>query len=124
MASSDGIFDVNSNSLLELLAQPNMCLKIPNYQRPYRWETENVEELWDDIYKAYLNNKDEETQDRNYFLGSLITAKDDENSPYSNIIDGQQRITTLTILFSIIYRFMPDDIELDEDEEYDGYCNC
>lgn len=119
MVSSDGIFDVNSSSLLELLAQPNMRLKIPSYQRPYRWETENVEELWDDIYKAYLNNKNEETQDRNYFLGSLITAKDTENSPYSNIIDGQQRITTLTILFSIIYRFMPEDIEYEDDDEDD-----
>lgn len=59
MANSDGIFNVYSKSLLDLLAQPNMMLKIPEYQRPYRWKTENVEELWDDIYQAYLNNKDE-----------------------------------------------------------------
>ncbi len=120
MANSDGIFNVYSKSLLDLLAQPNMMLKIPEYQRPYRWKTENVEELWDDIYQAYLNNKDEKDQDKNYFLGSLITAKDNETALYSNIIDGQQRITTLMILFSIIHRFMQqDDIEIDDDDEDD-----
>ena len=45
MANSDGIFNVYSKSLLDLLAQPNKMLKIPEYQRPYRWKTENVEEL-------------------------------------------------------------------------------
>lgn len=117
MASSDGMFKVDSHSLLELLAQPNMNLKIPEYQRPYRWLSDNVEELWEDIYQAYLNNKYENTEDKNYFLGSLITVQDKKVTNYLNIIDGQQRITTLTILFSVIHRFMEDDIEIDEDDE-------
>ena len=73
---------------------------IPNYQRPYSWEVENVEQLFDDLYE-FFQRKTEET----YFLGSIVVIKQD-GSPKSEIIDGQQRITSLTILFSVLASFL------------------
>lgn len=69
---------------------------IPAYQRPYAWTTDQASELFDDLYDFF----DEEPND-SYFLGSIVLIKD-ETKPYAEVIDGQQRLTTLTILFSVI----------------------
>ena len=69
---------------------------IPNYQRPYSWTTEQTGELLDDIlYAVKQSNNLEDTAP--YFLGSVVIVKND-TSPKAEIVDGQQRITTLTIL--------------------------
>ena len=65
-------------------------LKIPEYQRPYRWNDKNVRLLLEDI----LTNKNSGKQ--KYRIGSIILHKDNENNLM--IVDGQQRITTLLIL--------------------------
>lgn len=67
---------------------------IPGYQRPYAWTEEETGILFDDLYEFF------QTEDvDNYFLGSIVLIKED-NKPYSDVIDGQQRLTTLSILFS------------------------
>ena len=66
-----------------------MNLKIPVYQRPYNWSNKSVNTLFMDIYSAYKNNMAE------YRIGSVILHKD--GNVY-NVVDGQQRITTITIL--------------------------
>lgn len=72
---------------------------IPSYQRPYAWEKEQAEVLFDDLLDFYRNAP----SDDNYFLGSMVLIKDDdENKPMSDVIDGQQRLTTLTILLAVI----------------------
>ena len=65
--------------------------EIPYYQRPYAWTTEEVGELLDDL--LFAMDKDAEAP---YFLGSIVLIKGD--SPDSKVIDGQQRLTTLTML--------------------------
>ncbi|ELY6275312.1 DUF262 domain-containing protein [Cronobacter muytjensii] len=65
--------------------------KIPRFQRPYSWEKDEVENFWEDITK----NKDE-----NYFIGSMVVFQ--SNKPYFGIVDGQQRLTTITIILSVI----------------------
>jgi len=72
---------------------------IPPYQRPYAWNTEQAVELFDDLYDFYQNEKEE-----SYFLGSIVLIKD-ENIPYSEVIDGQQRLTTLTIFLAVLTDF-------------------
>jgi len=71
---------------------------IPAYQRPYAWEATQAEELLADL-------KDAMTQDSAaggfYFLGSIVLVKTHGN-PASRVVDGQQRLTTLTLLFSVI----------------------
>ncbi len=74
--------------------------EIPEYQRPYSWTTEQTSELLDDLLSA----ADEETLVENaspYFLGSIVLIKDSD-SPVSHVVDGQQRLTTLTILLCIL----------------------
>lgn len=65
--------------------------KIPRFQRPYSWEKDEVENFWEDITK----NKDE-----NYFIGSMVVFQ--STKPYFGIVDGQQRLTTITIILSVI----------------------
>lgn len=69
---------------------------IPPYQRPYAWTTEETGTLFDDLYEFYRT----ETAD-NYFLGTIVLIKEEDKS-HADIIDGQQRLTTLTILFSVL----------------------
>ena len=69
---------------------------IPGYQRPYAWTEEETGILFDDLYEFFQT----EAVD-NYFLGSIVLIKD-ENKSYSDVIDGQQRLTTLSILFSVM----------------------
>jgi hypothetical protein len=70
---------------------------IPHYQRPYAWGTEQALQLLEDLEDALTRNADEP-----YFLGSLILVKPDEQKPYAEVIDGQQRLTTLSILLSVL----------------------
>lgn len=65
--------------------------KIPRFQRPYSWEKDEVENFLEDITK----NKDE-----NYFIGSMVVFQ--SVKPYFGIVDGQQRLTTITIILSVI----------------------
>ena len=58
---------------------------IPSYQRPYAWTVDQASELFDDLHDFYQNEKDE-----GYFLGSIVLIKE-ENRPYAEVIDGQQR---------------------------------
>jgi len=71
--------------------------RIPDYQRPYDWGDEEIEQLWDDIYSAFESN------DEYYFLGPVILAQTEDGE--LEVVDGQQRLTTLTILFCILRDF-------------------
>ena len=70
---------------------------IPSYQRPYAWGTEEASTLFEDLYGFYKSERSEE----NYFLGSTVLIKE-EDRPKADVIDGQQRLTTLTILLSVL----------------------
>ena len=77
----------------------NMNLSIPGYQRIYCWQDKNVERLLDDIW----NLEDGQV----YHLGSVIFQKDEINvgadgNPLLNIIDGQQRLVTLSLIYQIL----------------------
>lgn len=81
--------------------------RIPNYQRQYSWTDEQLEALWDDLYEGYENQNN-----RCYFLGSIVVVK---TGDYLDIIDGQQRITTLIIMMDVLRKSFPD-INKDSDE--------
>ncbi|WP_435125568.1 DUF262 domain-containing protein [Micromonospora tulbaghiae] len=70
---------------------------IPHYQRPYAWGTEQALQLLDDLEDALVRDAAEP-----YFLGSLVLVKPDENAPRAEVIDGQQRLTTLSILLAVL----------------------
>lgn len=69
---------------------------IPKFQRDYSWEEENWEELWNDIFRSV------ESEDGEHYMGYLVLLSQ-SNDQYS-IIDGQQRLTTISILIlSVLY---------------------
>lgn len=76
---------------------------IPAYQRPYAWSEEETETLFDDLLDFFQNEKTD-----NYFLGSIVLIKEDEK-PHAEVIDGQQRLTTLTILIAVIASYLNGD---------------
>lgn len=67
-----------------------MALTLPSYQRPYRWSVSSANTLFIDTYNAFKTNLPE------YRLGTVILHKDSYEQ--YNIVDGQQRLTTLSIL--------------------------
>jgi len=76
---------------------------IPNYQRPYSWGKEQAGQLLDDlIFSAFQPDGA-----KPYFLGSIVLIKD-ERDPAAEVIDGQQRLVTLTILLSVLREILPD----------------
>lgn len=74
---------------------------IPAYQRPYSWGYDACLTLNNDIFKAY---KDEEE----YFIGNIIISRSDNNKDILEVIDGQQRLTTLILLIKVLSIFSPD----------------
>ena len=82
---------------------------IPDYQRPYSWEEEHVKILFDDLYNFYIDesNKDEDNQE-SYFLGSVVIIKNSQE-PEAYVVDGQQRLTSLTILIASLTYYFSDE---------------
>ena len=73
---------------------------VPMYQRPYRWEAEPVKQLWCDIIEFYKEDRQKATDEKaKYFLGPIVTFYQNGKN---QIIDGQQRITTLKILLFLL----------------------
>ena len=72
---------------------------IPLYQRPYSWDVQHVETLLDDLNAAMERSDPKEPTP--YFLGSIVIVKE-EHYPQSEVVDGQQRLTTLTMLLCVL----------------------
>lgn len=69
---------------------------IPDYQRSYDWEQEKVEDLWRDLMQIYVEEVD--IRDKAYFLGPIVTLEPEPHDAPHEIIDGQQRLVTLTLM--------------------------
>ncbi|WP_187938354.1 DUF262 and DUF1524 domain-containing protein [Helicobacter pylori] len=89
---------------------------IPIYQRLYSWEKEQCKQLWDDIIKTGGNDQIE-----GHFIGSIVFVHDGIYTPNHNellIIDGQQRLTTITLLFIALRNHSSDEVKRKEIESY------
>lgn len=92
--------NVDKRSVKQLLETgKNKKFVIPEYQRPYAWSDEQIQVLFDDLseYTHNTNDDDEST----YFLGTIVSYEIENHE--QEIIDGQQRITTLFLLLRAIY---------------------
>lgn len=85
-------FDGKSENIYKLFGIDGL-FSIPHYQRDYSWDESNIEKFCADIEDSYTNNESM------YFIGSIICIKKDNNY---EIIDGQQRITTIFIYLKIM----------------------
>ena len=104
----------SETSLRNLLGNTNIQFQVPLFQRPYSWNKDNWEILWEDLKRLY---KDE--IQGTYFLGSLVTqsipGSADGICPFL-IIDGQQRLTTLTIILATLKEYLQKSINQEDKE--------
>lgn len=80
---------------------------IPGYQRPYSWGVDQAQELLDDLLSYMRAGGSKLDEVAPYFLGSLVLIKK-ESGPDATVVDGQQRLTTLTLLLSCIRAVVQD----------------
>ncbi|MCH5151699.1 MAG: DUF262 domain-containing protein [Clostridiales bacterium] len=128
--------NLRSLSINELIVGENgkkYCFLIPSYQRGYRWESKQIETLLDDLWEFHASKKDATVgefyclqpiivkqlaeQEIKKRLGDSYKYKSDEN--YYEVVDGQQRLTTIYIILRSFYERNPQyfDIEFERDAE-------
>ena len=100
---TSGIFKPDAKTIAKIFGDADSYYQVPDYQRPYSWEDEQIEQLWDDLYSAMQSG------DESYFLGPMILIRTKDG--YFEVVDGQQRLTTLTILFCVLRDLYGSDIE-------------
>ncbi len=71
--------------------------EIPKYQRGYAWEIQNIRELFDDIIESIESNS-------NHYIGTIVLSKSSDDDEKFYVVDGQQRITTITIIISALVK--------------------
>ncbi|MCR0199530.1 DUF4268 domain-containing protein [[Clostridium] innocuum] len=81
---------------------------IPVYQRNYDWKIENCKQLFDDLVKVVKNNR------KSHFFGSIVSVHDGYGEEYL-VIDGQQRLTTISLLFLAMHNLLVNGILFSDD---------
>ncbi|UWD34534.1 DUF262 domain-containing protein [Mesomycoplasma molare] len=103
----------NKKTIFNLLSESQEKeFLIPEYQRPYSWTEEQVETLFNDIWDFYLS-KNDLNKEENYFLGSIVSFINSEKQ--NEIIDGQQRITSLLLLLRAIHKILENSSQQSEE---------
>jgi uncharacterized protein with ParB-like and HNH nuclease domain len=69
--------------------------EIPKYQRGYAWEVSNIRDLFDDIIESIESNS-------NHYIGTIVLSKSEDDDEKFYVVDGQQRITTITLIISAL----------------------
>ena len=99
--------NIDQQTIKELFTNKRADFLIPDYQRPYAWDISECQTLWDDIFFFMFPDDDFSKFDPEgdeYFLGPIVTFKNSDNK--LEIIDGQQRLTTLMLLLRAFYSFL------------------
>lgn len=94
-------FEPSSLNIRDIFCNDNVAYKVPDYQRRYSWKKEQLDALWGDLYESFKND-----HQACYFLGSIVVVKNANNA--FELIDGQQRLTTLMIMVSVLSKTFPD----------------
>jgi hypothetical protein len=97
--------EVNKQSVKQLLESgKDHPFVIPEYQRPYAWEDEQIQTLFDDLWDFTTSEGGGSEGKSTYFLGSVVSYENENGE--QEIIDGQQRITSLFLLLRAIYTML------------------
>jgi len=93
--------NANSRFITQFLGNPDLQFVIPVYQRNYDWSNENCAQLWDDLLTLATTKKN------THFMGALVTIYNVDGSDKEYvIIDGQQRLTTISLLLLALHNTM------------------
>lgn len=96
---------------------------IPEYQRPYSWEYAQCSQLYNDIMDTFAPKDDDEKEKEDYFLGNLIIAKSENDNYELDVVDGQQRLTTLFLMLKVLSLFTEDALFKEDFEKILGGMN-
>ncbi|MBS9338014.1 DUF262 domain-containing protein [Fructobacillus parabroussonetiae] len=106
--------EVNKKNVKQLLESgTKKKFVIPEYQRPYSWTEDQIETLFSDLVE-YTENDNEST----YFLGTIVSYENEKKE--QEIIDGQQRITSLFLFLRAIYSKLEGDLTSPESKHLAG----
>lgn len=97
--------NIDQKTIKDLFSDKKSDFLIPDYQRPYAWGESECQTLWDDIFAFAIpdgNADNFDSSNNEYFLGPIVTFKNTSNDK-NEIIDGQQRLTTLMLLLRAFY---------------------
>jgi len=94
-----GISSTTTDNLSSILSKPGITYVVPPFQRDYSWENEQWEDLWLDIQELIINNE--------HYMGYIVLQPNGKQD-HIQIVDGQQRLTTLSILIITVLRCLQD----------------
>lgn len=97
--------NVDQKTIMLLLSDKKSDFLIPDYQRPYAWGENQCQTLWDDIVSFAFpddNSDNFNAEVDEYFLGCIVTFENEQNRK-KEVIDGQQRLTTIMLLLRAFY---------------------
>ena len=95
--------NIDQKTIKDLFSDKKADFLIPDYQRPYAWGDKECQTLWDDIFTFAFPDDDctkFNSDNDEYFLGPIVTFK---NNSKQEVIDGQQRLTTLMLVLRAFY---------------------
>ena len=84
------------SNMKKFLYTPGMFFEIPEFQRPYSWQTTNIDEFLSDLEECI-------SKDKNHYFGTVVEVEDTDSIYSKAIIDGQQRVTTSLLMILAIY---------------------
>lgn len=112
-----GKFNVKDETLGSIFLEDKIY-KVPVFQRPFSWDSQNFRDLWSDIFDYdYLD------ESSGAFLGTLVIHKQTENSHELEIIDGQQRLATFFIMLCALRDNLVDVLKTSSSDIYNPYQN-
>jgi len=97
-------------TIQKILNASETYYEIPNFQRPYAWQTNNANEFLTDLEDSVAKHK-------NHYFGTVVLVEDTASSYSVAIIDGQQRVTTSLLMVTAIYHLVKEDPSLIENPE-------
>ena len=96
--------NIDQKTIKDLLTAKKSDFLIPDYQRPYAWTEDECDTLWDDLFTFAFPDNDYsqfDSEKDEYFLGPIVTFTNEQGK--LEIIDGQQRLTTIMLLLRAFY---------------------
>jgi len=91
-------FQPDKRTLGMILSSTSPPIRVPEFQRDYSWDKQQIEEFWADLIE-FAGDPSQNLQGKEYFLGAAVLVN---NGSYHLLLDGQQRLATATILLAAL----------------------
>ncbi|MBC2109497.1 DUF262 domain-containing protein [Listeria innocua] len=113
--------EINSTmeSVSEIFLNSSNIFHIPDFQRDFVWSRQEAEDLMEDFSEDTDNFEESSEELQGYLLGNIVLIEKEKNKYL--VVDGQQRITSLTLLFKVLYQRIKDIIDKTDGDERDKW---